>query len=80
MVESLLSKTNELSNPLVLYFDSKRVIHLSKNPIFHERNKHIDIRMHFIREINSKESTSREKIPISLYQAYMWTKVLPLNK
>lgn len=30
--------------------DNKSAIDLSKNPVHHERNKHIDIRYHFIRE------------------------------
>ena len=30
--------------------DSKSAIELSKNPVYHERSKHIDIRYHYIRE------------------------------
>jgi hypothetical protein len=33
-----------------LLVDNKSAISLSKNPVFHERSKHIDIRYHFIRE------------------------------
>ena len=34
----------------VLNVDNKSAISLSKNPVFHDRNKHIDLRYHFIRE------------------------------
>ena len=30
--------------------DSKSAMALAKNPIYHERSKHIDIHFHFIRE------------------------------
>ena len=33
-----------------LKIDNKSVLALIQNPIFHERNKHIDVRYHFIRE------------------------------
>jgi len=33
-----------------LKIDSQSAIQLSKNPVFHDRSKHIDVRYHFIRE------------------------------
>ena len=30
--------------------DSESAIQLSKNPVFHDRSKHIDVRYHYIRE------------------------------
>ena len=33
-----------------LRMDSQSAIELSKNPVFHERSKHIDVKFHFIRE------------------------------
>lgn len=30
--------------------DNKSAIQLCKNPVFHDRSKHIDLRFHFIRE------------------------------
>ncbi|XP_066323941.1 secreted RxLR effector protein 161-like [Miscanthus floridulus] len=33
-----------------IYIDSEFAIQLSKNPIFHDRSKHIDTRYHYIRE------------------------------
>ena len=36
--------------PSEICVDNKLAIALSKNPIFHDRSKHIDTRYHFIRE------------------------------
>jgi hypothetical protein len=34
----------------ILFMDNASVIKLSKNPEFHKRSKHIDIKQHFLRE------------------------------
>jgi hypothetical protein len=40
----------EDAKPATIFVDSKYAIQLSKNPVFHDRNKHIEVRFHFIRE------------------------------
>lgn len=34
-----------------IFFDNKYVISLTKNPVFHGRGKHIDIKYHYIRDL-----------------------------
>ena len=42
--------------PTTISFDNNSTISLSKNHVFHKKNKHIDKRHHFIRElVNNKE-------------------------
>lgn len=41
-------------SPLKLFIDNKSAIDLAKNPVFHGRSKHIDIRFHFIRDCVEK--------------------------
>lgn len=36
--------------PMSLNCDNKLVIYLNKNPMFHERTKHLEIDLHFFRE------------------------------
>lgn len=38
------------------YYDNMSTINVSKNPVNHSRNKHIDIRHHFLRDHVSKET------------------------
>jgi hypothetical protein len=34
----------------MLYIDNKSAIALAKNPVLHDRSKHIDIHFHFLRD------------------------------
>ena len=43
-------------DPTKIYIDNQSAIALAKNPVYHERSKHIDTRHHFIREhVKNKE-------------------------
>ena len=51
---------NIKKEPVTLYEDNKSAVCLAKNPQFHGRSKHIDIRYHFIRD-ESKKGTIEVK-------------------
>ena len=36
--------------PTIIHCDNHSCIKLSKNPVFHDRSKHIEIKYHFIRD------------------------------
>ena len=46
----LLTDLGYPGHQICLYVDNKGAIDLSKNPVHHNRSKHIDIRYHFIRQ------------------------------
>ncbi|MDV3146737.1 MAG: Ty1/Copia family ribonuclease HI, partial [Sweet potato little leaf phytoplasma] len=61
---------------ITVYSDSQSAIALSKNPLYHDRSKHIDIRFHYLREKVLANEISLEKIPSSENPADMLTKSL----
>ena len=36
--------------PVIVHVDNQGAIHLAKNPVHHDRSKHIDIKYHFTRD------------------------------
>ena len=50
MSRLLAEMLDEEVQKVKLKIDNKSAIELSKNPVHHERSKHIDLRYHYIRE------------------------------
>ena len=48
--------------------------------MFHERTKHIDVRLHFFRDIISQDVIKAEKISTLVNPADMLTKAIPVSK
>lgn len=53
-VQELVSKLEIKCGVTTVYRDNQSSIYLSRNPMFHERSKHIDVRYHFIRDMICK--------------------------
>ena len=50
-LRNLISEiTREKPKTVTLFVDNNSAIALMKNPVFHGRSKHIDLKYHFIRE------------------------------
>ena len=72
-----LGKKQESSR---LYCDSQSAIHLAKNPAFHSKTKHIQLRYHFIGSVLEDGQLKLEKIHTSQNPADMLTKVVTKEK
>jgi hypothetical protein len=59
-----------------LLVDNKLAIELCKNPVFHERSKHIDTRFHYIRDCVSNGQVDVEHVRTDNQLADILTKAL----
>ena len=60
----------------VLKMDNKSAIALAKNPVHHDRSKHIDLRYHFIRDCVEEKKITVDYISTDLQLADILTKPL----
>ncbi|GKC33421.1 hypothetical protein Tco_1040715, partial [Tanacetum coccineum] len=59
---------------VIVNCDNQSAIHLSRNAMFHERTKHINVRYHFIREIVESKEIEVAKIGTKDNAAATFTK------
>lgn len=62
----------------LFFSDSQSAIHLCKNPIYPDRAKHIDVRYHFVCDVE-RDIIDLEKIASEFNPANMGTKCLSVE-
>lgn len=78
-VRNLLSKLEQKQNEATeIRVDNKSAIELAKNPVNHERSKHIDVRFHFIRDEVKYENVKLVHVASRDQVADIFTKPLPM--
>ena len=63
-----------------MFCDSQSAIFLTKDQMFHERTKHIDVRYHFVHEIIARSDIVVSKVGTQDNLVDMMTKSLPIAK
>nr|GEU83683.1 ribonuclease H-like domain-containing protein [Tanacetum cinerariifolium] len=66
-----------LSTATLFYYDNVSVVYLSSNPMQHQRTKHIEIDIHFVRDLVSTGRIRVLHVPSHYQYADIFTKGLP---
>ena len=68
-----------IETPVTIHADNKAALALAKNPINHQRTKHIDIRHHFLRGIINEKKIGLAYIPSKANAADILTKAATVD-
>lgn len=68
------------NSPITIFQDNQSCIQLARNPTFHARSKHIDIKHHFIREAIENKLVDLVYCPTEQMVADILTKPLAREK
>ncbi|GKA91517.1 zinc finger, CCHC-type containing protein [Tanacetum coccineum] len=79
-LRGLLEELGVELNSVAVNCDNQGAIHLSRNHVFHERTKHINVRYHFIREVLEAKTVEVLKVGTEHNVADALTKVVPGHK
>ncbi|GJW21098.1 ribonuclease H-like domain-containing protein [Tanacetum coccineum] len=66
-----------LSTATIVYCDNVSAVYLSANPVQHQRTKHIEIDIHFVRDVVTAGQVRVLHVPSRYQFAYIFTKGLP---
>ncbi|XP_047328669.1 uncharacterized mitochondrial protein AtMg00810-like [Impatiens glandulifera] len=70
----------EQCEPTIIHCDNMSAIVMTKNPVFHARSKHIELRHHFIRDLVTQEIISMKFIKTEDQPADIMTKAVTIDK
>ncbi|KRZ26987.1 Retrovirus-related Pol polyprotein from transposon TNT 1-94 [Trichinella pseudospiralis] len=77
---TLFAEVTEVKQKPILFADNMGAVKLSKNPEFHKRSKHIDVRFHFVREKYNEGKIDIQHIDSENQKADILTKALPKTR
>lgn len=80
MVKLLDDVLNKQEAPIKILCDNKATIAMTKNPAFHSRTKHIDIRYHYIHTLTTDGDIELKFCPTNNQTADVFAKALSAAK
>ena len=79
-MKNVLTDYGISQDTMVVYCDNSSAIDISKNPVQHSKTTHIEIRYHFIRDLDERKIMCHEYIPTKHQNVDIFTKPLDRSK
>ncbi|CAH9119932.1 unnamed protein product [Cuscuta epithymum] len=80
-LKRILEDMGELQTSVTeIFCDNKSAIAMAKNPVQQNRTKHIDIKYHFLRDVQAKGHIEMRYFPTEEQLADIFTKALPRDR
>jgi hypothetical protein len=70
----------KIIDPTVILYNNMLAIVMTKNPVFHTKSKHMQLRHHFIKDMVSKKEIQLKFINTNDQPANVLTKIVPVEK
>ena len=67
----------DITKPMIIYYDNTSAINISKDPLMHTKTKHIAIKYHYLRELVQDKIVGMEYVNTKEQLANIFTKALP---
>ncbi|CAM8876419.1 unnamed protein product [Rhodiola kirilowii] len=79
-LSGIVKEISGISDPPRIFMDSQSALCLCRDPVYHEKSKHIDVRMHFIRDLVETQTITVDKILGEKNPVDFGTKIVPAKK
>jgi hypothetical protein len=79
-LQGLMKELNVITSCASIFVDNQSAIYLCKDPILHDRSKHIDVKLHYIREILASGIVKLVKIATKFNPSDFGTKIVTAKK
>jgi hypothetical protein len=76
----LIDLQQKVEDPTPIFCDNQSAISMSKNPVFHGRSKHIELRHNYIRDMVQRKEINLEYIKTTEQPADVLTKAVSIEK
>jgi hypothetical protein len=79
-LKGLLGEFGRMHDKVKVFFDSQSVIHLTSNPSYQSKTKHISIKYHYVRQVVDEGGVALEKVHAKVNSVDMFTKPFLLER